>query len=339
METRHVENADAVGRTSAAVRSLSQWYQRDAEILLRAKLIARQHIAAGQGDIEHTRMSLAEIEEQERELHAHWENSSLRRFVDEWSILPCAGVESRVALAPAGGPGPAVVGRATETARNTTVKTIQGYAAVFGKPSVDLGGFVERIEPGAFTEAIKTSDVRCLFNHDPNYLFARSTSATLELKEDSHGLHFRAYLLAFDGPSYHLARLIDRADLTACSFSFSDVTDRWQLARKPADLDVRIIERIGKLYDVGPVIYPAYPSTSVSATFAKAERAAPALDAGLGDDDLIEPPAQTRPRTISPARQRQLDQNLAAVERKLSDMTARYERQRQYSLPWTPKTW
>jgi len=243
-------------------------------------------------------MSLAEIEEQERELHANWENSSLRRFVGERSTLLCAGVESRVALAPAGGPGLAAGGRATETSRDTTAKTIEGYGAVFGKLSVNFGGFVEKIERGAFEEAIKTSDIRCLYNHNENHLFARSTSATLELKEDSHGLHFRAYLLPFDGASYHLARLIDRGDLSGCSFSFSDATDRWQLAHKPGDLDVRIIEKIGCLYDCGPVVFPAYLSTSVLATFSQVGRAsAPAVD------DVVDDPPELVKR-VMPARQR-----------------------------------
>src|SRR5262245_3502119 len=32
---------------------------------------------------------------------------------------------------------------------------IEGYAAVFNKPSRDLGGFVERIAPGAFKKTIR----------------------------------------------------------------------------------------------------------------------------------------------------------------------------------------
>jgi uncharacterized protein len=44
---------------------------------------------------------------------------------------------------------------------------ISGYAATFDNYSSDLGGFVERIAPGAFSRALKAKqDVRALHNHN-----------------------------------------------------------------------------------------------------------------------------------------------------------------------------
>jgi hypothetical protein len=181
-------------------------------------------------------------------------------------------------------------------------KRIEGYAAVYDTLSPNWAGFREKIERGAFTKAIANSDVRLLFNHDNNHLFARSSAATLELKEDSHGLHFRAYLLPFDGPSYGLARRIDRGDLTGCSFSFSGVTDEWIL--KPGEVDVRVLKKIDHVYDLGPVTYPWYPTTIVSAVFESVQRTAPDV-----------PPTRTVPTRRHPATladrlyaKRQLDQ-------------------------------
>ena len=67
--------------------------------------------------------------------------------------------------------------------------TISGYAAVFDKLSVNLGGFREQIAPGAFDGRLN-DDVRALFNHDPNRILGRTASGTLTLKIDEVGLRY-----------------------------------------------------------------------------------------------------------------------------------------------------
>ena len=50
-------------------------------------------------------------------------------------------------------------------------RTIVGHAAVFNKLSLDLGGFRERIIPGAFGKAIKGAKVRKLKFYATRYTF------------------------------------------------------------------------------------------------------------------------------------------------------------------------
>jgi len=139
---------------------------------------------------------------------------------------------------------------------------IEGYGAVFGEESEDLGGFVEVIEPGTFRKTIQESDVRSLWNHDANYVLGRSRSGTLSLREDERGLFFSAI-----PPEASWARdlmvSIRRGDVDQCSFGFETVRDRWQREEGP-DGDERVVRTLleVKLYDVGPVTFPAYPQTS-----------------------------------------------------------------------------
>lgn len=134
---------------------------------------------------------------------------------------------------------------------------IDGYAAVFNSLSEDLGGFYERIASGAFTNTLKTEDVRGLFNHDPNYVLGRIKSETLSLSEDDTGLAF-----VMDPPDTSWARdlliSIRRGDIDQMSFGFRTVKDRWE---QVGDQVIRTLLEV-KLYDVSPVTFPAYPQTS-----------------------------------------------------------------------------
>ena len=133
---------------------------------------------------------------------------------------------------------------------------ISGYAAVFNELSDDLGGFREKIQPGAFSEAIVNDDVRALWNHDSNYVLGRNKAGTLKLSEDEHGLHY-----VVDLPDTQwakdLSESIKRGDVTQSSFGFMVDSDEWS---KQDGETVRTLTKV-TLFDVSPVTYPAYPQT------------------------------------------------------------------------------
>ncbi len=62
--------------------------------------------------------------------------------------------------------------------------TAVGYAATFNRLSQNLGGFVERCSDSCFRSTLNQSDVRALFNHEPDHLLGRSSTGTLRLAED-----------------------------------------------------------------------------------------------------------------------------------------------------------
>jgi HK97 family phage prohead protease len=137
-----------------------------------------------------------------------------------------------------------------------------GYASVFNAWSEDLGGFRERVQPGAFSNAVKASDIRALINHDPSLILGRTKNGTLSVREDDTGLWME---VALPDTQYarDLAESVKRGDIDQMSFGFSVLSDDWVWA-DDGTIRRTIIE-IDRLYDVSPVTYPAYPQTSVSA--------------------------------------------------------------------------
>jgi hypothetical protein len=142
---------------------------------------------------------------------------------------------------------------------------ITGYAAVFNKLSEDLGYFREKIQPGAFKEAIKVSDARALFNHNPDYVLGRQSNETLRLKEDDKGLYMEV-----DPPDTQFIRdlviaPIERGDIREQSFGFIVESDKWENLDDKSDKEpIRTILKIAELFDVSPVTFPAYPDTAVA---------------------------------------------------------------------------
>ena len=141
-------------------------------------------------------------------------------------------------------------------------KRIVGYSAMFGSPSVDLGGFTEVLAPGCFTQALQEPDCRYLFNHDPNHVLGRTTAGTLTLTQDARGLYIEN-----TPPDTQWARdllvSMGRGDITGQSFAFRIAPngDRWE---KVGGETVRTITDISDLLDCSTVTFPAFKNTDAT---------------------------------------------------------------------------
>lgn len=139
---------------------------------------------------------------------------------------------------------------------------LSGYAAVYDVLSEDLGGFREKIAPGAFTTALGKSDCRALFNHNSNFILGRQSAGTLKLSEDDTGLYMEDQL-----PDTQYARdlevSVERRDITQQSFGFIVKKDSWEENRETKEV-IRTIIEIDELFDVSPVTFPAYPDTTIA---------------------------------------------------------------------------
>lgn len=148
--------------------------------------------------------------------------------------------------------------------RDGAAPLLVGYAAVFYREA-DPGtqfelwdDLVERIMPGAFDRALREGDdARAVFNHNPSFLLGRVAARTCRLAVDEIGLRYEV-----DLPDTSCARdlqvSIDRGDCTGSSFAFESERTVWV---EEGDLMIRQVEAV-RLYDVGPVTFPAYEATT-----------------------------------------------------------------------------
>jgi len=143
---------------------------------------------------------------------------------------------------------------------------ITGIAAAYGVKSSDLGGFREIIAPGAFTDSLSADDQVCFFNHNPDQILGRKKSRTLTVTDTDAGLSFRCMLDRSNPTHQSVYASIARRDVDSCSFSFSVLPDGDEWAEEQSSKQiVRTLKKV-KLFELGPVVSPAYPQgTSVGA--------------------------------------------------------------------------
>ena len=163
------------------------------------------------------------------------------------------------------------------------LRHIVGYAAVFNSLSEDLGGFREKIDPGAFSKTILVDDVRALKNHNSDYVLGRNKSKTLTMAEDQRGLKIDVV-----PPDVQWARdymeSIDRGDIDQMSFGFKTIAQKWE-GEYPEE--IRTLLEV-QLFDVSPVTFPAYPDTAVGLRSLEEHRKT-ALTDGKGElDPMVE---------------------------------------------------
>lgn len=140
--------------------------------------------------------------------------------------------------------------------------TLEGYAAVFNTPTrIDSweGTFDEQIAAGAFTKTLSERTPVLQFDHGKHPLVGSIPIGAIQsLSEDTHGLHVRARL--HDNWLVQPVRdAIREGSIDGMSFRFSVVKET---ITQGVDVPMRTVNEL-KLYELGPVVFPAYESTTV----------------------------------------------------------------------------
>lgn len=148
---------------------------------------------------------------------------------------------------------------------------IEGYPIVFNERTAIGNYFYEEIDPHALDNA-DLSDVKLLINHDnsmvPVARHRRGKRSTMDVSINENGMFIKAVVdKENNSDAKKLCSAIERGDIEDMSFCFGieieDNGDRW--FNIDAEMPVRRIMKIRKVYEVSAVNDGAYPQTSINA--------------------------------------------------------------------------
>lgn len=141
--------------------------------------------------------------------------------------------------------------------------TLEGYASVFDAwydVSDHLGVYREQVAPGSFRKTLRERTPVCQLDHGQNSLLGSlPLGAFTRLAEDSHGLHFKVEM--------HRSWIFDPVREAIRSGAISGCSIRFAVPKGKEDWNDKMTERTireAKLYELGPVVFPAAPMTSVA---------------------------------------------------------------------------
>ena len=144
---------------------------------------------------------------------------------------------------------------------------ISGKAISFDTQSNDIG-FIEILHRGCITqELIDSSNIVFLYNHDYNQVIARANKGkgTLNIDLRDDGVYFDLEV-PNTTMGNDLLENIRLGNITQCSFGFRYANEEGAYKdEKIGDVWYRNVYKIGELFDLSAVTYPAYDDTYVNA--------------------------------------------------------------------------
>lgn len=147
-------------------------------------------------------------------------------------------------------------------AEESGARYIEGYFIVFNQRTELWSNEFEEIAPESVTESLAKNDIRCLYNHNSDIVLGRTSSKTLTLRADAHGVWGSMPVNEDDQQACDAYARIKRGDISGCSFGFNPT--KWEYS----DLDGGgMLCRITgmDLREVSVCTFPQYEQTDIQA--------------------------------------------------------------------------
>lgn len=149
-----------------------------------------------------------------------------------------------------------------EEGTDETTYIVEGYASTFDEYELFNDGedsFCERIEPTAFDETDMT-DVVFLLDHEGR-VYARTRNGSVSISVDEHGLYNKVDL-SKTTTSREVYEDIKCGNYDRMSFAFTVKEDEIEHDTENHKY-LRRIKKVGKLFDISAVSFPANPNTQI----------------------------------------------------------------------------
>lgn len=143
--------------------------------------------------------------------------------------------------------------------------TLEGYGTTFGdwyEVEDWLGSYKERVAQGSFAKTIKERRglIKVQYDHGHHPVLGSIPIGSLnDIREDSHGL-FVSVRLHDNWMTEPVRDAIRSQAVSGMSIRFQTTKDEWDYSGDPEQRTIREV----KLYEVGPVAFPANEATSVA---------------------------------------------------------------------------
>lgn len=138
--------------------------------------------------------------------------------------------------------------------------TISGWAIRYNAPTTIGGSWIEIVAPGAI-KSLK--DVTLLWSHDDDRPLARTTSGTLQLRDEGRiGLYFSADLDPSNPDAALALSAIGRRDVVGMSYGFLIRKESWSEPKSYDELPIRTVLEMD-VSEISAVVWPAFPQSEV----------------------------------------------------------------------------
>ncbi len=146
---------------------------------------------------------------------------------------------------------------------NDTVE-LEGYIAKFNSLTELYKNCFEKIERGAFSDTLADGhNIFLLYHHDFSKPLASTRNGTLELREDSVGLWFKATINNRLSYGKDVVELVRGGLIQGCSFGFTVLEDDY-VYDEEEDKITRTLIKV-KLWEGSVLCIPQYEDTEVTA--------------------------------------------------------------------------
>lgn len=137
---------------------------------------------------------------------------------------------------------------------------LSGYFVRYNipEPYSDYDDQLEKVSPGVFGSSLNR-DIRCLYNHNTDFVLGRTSNGTLTLEERPDGLYGSVKINKDDTEALNIYRRVERGDVSGCSFGAYIIKEDYSASEKTWTLED------ADLIEVSVCPFPFYDSTVVEA--------------------------------------------------------------------------